>query len=107
MANLLLSDTDAAALLWAIENTVEDQAEWFEEHRPSEYGAEWLRHAMEIRLRLERIAIMLRERAWPDWKRAEGLAARAGALAAEILGKCARESMGGESGKEKHRYGAA
>ena len=38
MANLLLSDTDAAALLWAIENTVEDQAEWFEEHRPSEYG---------------------------------------------------------------------
>ena len=106
MANLLLNDTDATALLWAVENTIEDQAEWFEEHRPPEYGAEWLRHAMEIRLKLERLAFALRERAWPDSRRAAALAARAAALAAEILAKCARESMS-ETGREKHRHGAA
>jgi hypothetical protein len=102
MANLLLNDTDATALLWAVENTIEDQAEWFEEHWPSEYGRGWLARAMEIRLRLERLATLLDERAWPDSRRAEDLAARAVDLAAAILAKCALDSarMGAKSGGE-------
>jgi hypothetical protein len=92
MPNLLLNDTDAAALLWAVENTIADQGEWFEQHWPSEYGAGWLGRAVEIRLNLERLRLMLVERAWPDWKRAERAAKDAGDLAAQILAKCALDA---------------
>ena len=92
MANLLLNEADAVAVLWAIENTLEDQGEWFETYWPSDVGRDWLQHAMEIRLRIERLATMLRERQWPDWKRAEQMAKDADALAATILRKCALDS---------------
>jgi hypothetical protein len=98
----------AAALLWAVENTIADQGEWFEEHSPSEYGAGWLAHAVEIRLNLERLSLMLVERAWPDSKRAERAAKDAGDLAAEILRKCALDAARmSAKGAEEAASGAA
>ena len=47
---------------------------------------------MEKRLRFERLGVALRERAWPDSRRAESLAAEARELAATILRKCALDS---------------
>lgn len=89
---MLLNETDAQALLWAIETAIEAEGEWFEGHWPSEYGTNWLQAAMEKRLKFERLAIVLRERAWPDSRRAEALAVDAGKLAATILRKCATDS---------------
>ena len=106
MANVLLNDPDAEAILWAMENTIDDQAQWFEEHWPSEHGPNWLQRAVEIRLRFERLAITLRERAWPWPLRAERLAEHASELAAQILRKCALDP-GAATDKPEVAHGAA
>jgi hypothetical protein len=71
---------------------IQAEAEWFESQWPSEYSVHRLTAAMEKRLRFERLGVTLRERAWPDSRRAESLAAEAGELAATILRKCALDS---------------
>jgi hypothetical protein len=96
---LLLNDADAQAMLWAIENAIADQAEWIEEHEPSEWGENWLAHSQGIRLNLERLAIALTERIWPDARRAAQLAEDACKLGAEILLKCAADSARMSAGR--------
>jgi hypothetical protein len=87
---------EADALLWAIETAIEAEGEWFEEHSPSDYGAGWFERAMEIRLKLERLVLLLRnEAAWRDPQRVERIAADAEELAGAILAKCARDAARG------------
>jgi hypothetical protein len=105
--NLLLNETDAQAVLWAIQNTIEDRAGWYEEHWPSEREGDWLQAAMEERLKIERLVTALTERNWPDSRRAEQLAQDAGQLAAEILVKCATDPAGAAERKERVKHGAA
>ena len=98
MASLFLDEDELEAVLWAVENTAEERGEWFNEHWPSERGAGWLQWSMGQRMKLQRLAAMLREQTPGDDARAERIARAADQTAADIL-NALRPRPGGRRGR--------
>jgi inhibitor of KinA sporulation pathway (predicted exonuclease) len=61
MVFLRLDNQQARSLMWIIRNSLEDLGEWFEKHRPSDYGKGWEERALDIAGDVDRVANLLED----------------------------------------------